>query len=371
MRVCHVVECGGGVGNVIVDLVREGRKAGDEITVIYGTTRLWPSFVEQLKSIGNVTMATSTMRRPVGLHDFADAVDLYGLLRRYGPFDIINAHSSKAGALVRLMRPLFPRTKIIYTPHAFMTMAPEASKVYGWIERILSSLCNAIVCVSEQERQHATQKLHISPSLLTVIPNGIDIHVPSDRAAARQKFGVNNEAFIVGFVGRLESQKNPLNAVEAFASAAEKHSNLGRVMIGYGSLQPDIERVVAAKGLSNLVLIMQDLNARSLFAGFDCLICSSEYESFGLVILEALASGVPVVTTPVGIAENAIINGENGVITADFKATALADGLDRIASATETERLKISVSAKSQAAKFSVETMGAATRSLYKKLLGQ
>lgn len=365
MRICHVVECGGGVGNVILDLVEAGVAAGDDVTVIYSAARAWPQFVEKLKSFGTVKLIPLKMQRAVGLHDLADCLALYKTLRTAGPFDVINAHSSKAGALVRLLRFFLPKTALVYTPHAFMTMAPDASPIYGWIEGLLSKFCDAIICVSQMEKQHALKQLHISKRLLNVIPNGVDTSFVYDRASARERLGLTPSSFVVGFVGRLEAQKNPLLAVRVFAKAYAQRPNLKLVMVGYGALQPAVDETCKEAGISDSVQILHDLNARELIGGFDCLLCTSAYESFGLVILEALAAGVPVVTTPVGIAEDAITSSLMGKIAFDFDEKILVKGLIELCDADATRREQIAQATKAQAKKFDVKNMTQATRALY------
>src|SRR4029453_375770 len=103
MRVCHVLEsAGGGTGQVVVDLVRAGIAAADEVTVIYAPDRAEASFVESLTRIEGVEVVELPMRRGIGAADVVAAWRLRRHLRRLGPFDVVHGHSSKAGALVRL-----------------------------------------------------------------------------------------------------------------------------------------------------------------------------------------------------------------------------------------------------------------------------
>lgn len=107
MRICFIIEAGAaGAGNVVLDLARKLVEAGDDITVIYGTSRTWSSFVKTLTLLGIRTIGCP-MRREVGIHDVLDGYVLYRALRRIGPIDVVHAHSSKAGALVRLLRLFF------------------------------------------------------------------------------------------------------------------------------------------------------------------------------------------------------------------------------------------------------------------------
>lgn len=371
MRICHVVESGaGGVGNVVIDLVQRGIQAGDDVTVIYGTARTWPQFLDTLAKTEKVKLAATPMQRAVGLHDMRDGWKLWTALRRNGPFDVIHAHSSKAGALVRLLRPFFPKSVILYTPHAFITLAPGASPVYGWIEWLLGWFSDAIICLSAEEKQHAVARLHLPPRKLIVIPNGTDLNFPNDRAAARARMGTQDSDFIVGFVGRLEAQKNPERAVEAFAKAAAGRPHLRMAIVGHGSLQDALEQTISGLGLKDRIAFITDFSGRSLVAGFDCLLCSSDYEGFGLVILEALAAGVPVVMTPVGGSE-AVLSGKTGHVTSEFTAAALAEGIVKIAACDTAQKTQMAAAAKNQAQKFSLESMAGKTRALYTELLEQ
>lgn len=373
MRVCHVVEAGAaGAGNIVLDLARDGVAHGDDVTVFYGSERTWPEFRKNLSALPHIKYAELPMRRAVGWRDIVHATYLNAAFRTFGAFDVIHAHSSKAGALARLLFPLHKKSALIYTPHAFISMAPEAVSFYVWAEKVLSRLCDAIVCVSEQEKQHALDELKISPDKIHLIPNGVDLAFsPLERSVARGRLGLRDSDYAVGFVGRLEAQKNPLRLVHAFAEAAAHKKELQLVIIGQGVLQRDIEQFIAAHNLASRARIVPELNGRSLMPAFDCLVCSSDYESFGLVIVEALAAGVPVVTTPVGIATDAVVSGKNGFVTSDFTVSALASSIVALAEAPPEERARITCAAKNAARNFSIDKMTSATRALYEHLQRQ
>src|SRR5262249_12725708 len=155
----------------------------------------------------------------------------------------------------------------------FMTLAPGASPVYGWIEWLLSWFNAAIICGSEQERKHAIQQLHIRENILREIPNGVQLDYPSDRARARSELGYGEKDFGVGFVGRLVPQKNPSRLIQVFAAAAKQNPNLRLAIIGDGPLQPDVEKALTVQGLTARVRIVATWYARDFMPGFDCLLC--------------------------------------------------------------------------------------------------
>lgn len=224
-----------------------------------------------------------------------------------------------------------------------------------------------LICVSNCEKRHAIEKLRIPEHKLCVIPNGIDLTFCADRARSRQQMGMTDRDFVVGFVGRFEPQKNPLRAVEAFSEAAARNDALRLVMIGYGAMQEDIERRVLGRGLTGRMSIIQDTNARELISGFDLLLCSSDYESYGLVIVEALAMGVSVVTTPVGIAED-VISTTVGVKTNDFSVHALMAGILDVSGWDAARRAEAYTAAKGCAKQFDLTTTARNTRTLYNLL---
>ena len=369
MKICHILEAaGGGSGQVVLDLIRAECVAGDEVTLIYSPSRAQPNFVAALSALPNLKIITTPMQRAVGLHDLRDGWKLFKAIQKAGRFDIIHSHSSKAGALARLAGIFIANSKQVYTPHAFMTMSPHASPLYGWIEWGLSWFCDKIIATSLQEQQHAIHKLKISANKLVVIPNGIALDYPADRAKAREQLGLKNTDFAIGFVGRLAEQKNPMRAIEAFIKIAEKQLSAKLVVIGSGDLVDAMRHALQKAGLEDRASFLGDTTARDYMPAFDCLLGSSDYESFGLIMVEALAAGVPVVTTKVGIAEAAVTEDKTGYITG-FDAGEIAKAVQKIIALSDGQRQAMSQTCIEQAKNFSADKMARTTKTLYQSLL--
>lgn len=114
---------------------------------------------------------------------------------------------------------------------------------------------------------------------------------------------------------RLTTEKNILMAVDAMKNIAREHADIGLVIVGSGPLKKKLESIVRQKGLHNKVIFeewTEDLP--SYYKTCDLFINTSNYEGYGRTIVEALASGAPVITTNVGSAGDFIKNGENGFI---------------------------------------------------------
>lgn len=366
MRICHIIEsAGGGSGQVVLDLARHGLDNGDDVTVLYARNRAESKFIDALTVLPGLKTLTSPMQRKVGLGDIKSAWRLFETLKKAGPFDIIHAHSSKAGALARIAGFALPGT-VIYTPHCFYSMTPGASrKFYAAIEFILSWLGPKIVLVSQNEFRHARQ-IKIPRRKLVLIPNGISGGFPVEREQARKNLGVDEDTVVVGFVGRLEAQKNPMRALRAFRRIAGQFPRMRMVMIGDGSLRPAVENGLAEFGLKDRVFLLGQCDARSVIPAFDCLLCSSDFEAMPITFLEALAAGVPIVTTPVGGIEEAVVEGRTGFIARTRDEEGLAAALTRFLNLDIEERRKMMGASFNRAALYTAETMGTKYRELYK-----
>jgi glycosyltransferase involved in cell wall biosynthesis len=369
MRICHVLEAaGGGSGQVVIDLVRAGLANGDDVSLVYAPNRAEPTFVETVASITGLKVICTKMRHAVGAHDMLDAWRLYRHLRRAGPFDVIHGHSSKAGALVRLTGVALPRARKIYTPHGFITMDLNASPIYGYIERILSWLCDAVIVVSNYEREHAIRRIGISRRKVIVIPNGINDARGSNRTAARRELGYEDDAFVLGFVGRLVPQKDPLRLIDSFAIASKQQPNLNLAVIGDGPLRAEVENLAAQRGLANKMRCFGRKSGRTVMAGFDGLCCSSNYEGFPLIFLEALAAGVPIVTTPVGGAHECVVEGKTGFIAQNFSSESLAQAMLKLTTLKSSTRTCMADHSRRHVQRFTGEAISATTWALYRSV---
>lgn len=365
MRICHVIEAtAGGSARIAAQLAKGQIAVGHEVTMVYSPLRADRLFREAVNATDGLTKIEIPMQRSVGIHDIKTFFKLISFFFKAGSFDIIHSHSSKAGALSRLIGLLQRNSVQIYSPHAFYSMAANCSKVYYWIEYIFSWFTDAIITVSPLEKEHAIRELGISEKKIHVIVNGVETSWHMDREQARQLLSLSPQNYVIGFVGRLVEQKNIFRLIEAFSLIIPKITNAVLVIVGDGELKGALENEINTQNLGNKVTIFSGYDGRDAMPAFDCLICSSDYESFGLVILEALVANVPVVTTAVGIAEIAIINAKNGYVTS-FSAREIAERVVELALLKPAERITMMRDARSIIEKFDVKNMVAETLKLY------
>jgi glycosyltransferase involved in cell wall biosynthesis len=168
---------------------------------------------------------------------------------------------------------------------------------------------------------------------IRVIPNGVDLdrfHPPTadERAASRVQFQLDPEDRVVLFIGHEFRRKGLDLAIEALVHAT---TVLLLVVGGRTDTVAEAQAQAQRLGVADRVLfvgVRADIPV--LLAASDIFLLPSAYESYGLVIMEALAAGLPVVATPVGVAESTIVDGENGYLVAP-DAVQIAERLEELA----------------------------------------
>jgi glycosyltransferase involved in cell wall biosynthesis len=161
------------------------------------------------------------------------------------------------------------------------------------------------------------------------------------RVEVEQELGLDPQAFRVVTVGRLDTSKDPELLLAAVADLITAGGNVELLYVGDGVLRSRLERHVATAGLGTCVRFL-GLRGPAAIASYlqaaDCFALSSAYEGMPMAMLEALAAGLPVVTTPVGEVASVVAGGVNGEIARDRSRTALAACLDRVRMATGAYR---------------------------------
>ncbi|MPN05710.1 putative glycosyltransferase EpsF [bioreactor metagenome] len=118
-----------------------------------------------------------------------------------------------------------------------------------------------------------------------------------DRVRIRLQYDLNDKT-VVGFVGRLELQKNPVFLIDIFAEIVKKEPNARLMMVGDGSLRPAVEKRISELNLEEEVLMLGERNdVNELLHAMDLFLLPSLFEGLGIVLIEAQAAGLPCITS--------------------------------------------------------------------------
>jgi glycosyltransferase involved in cell wall biosynthesis len=234
--------------------------------------------------------------------------------------DVIHAHSTFAGATVRLLSLLLSgMPNIVYCPHGwvFDTARGSVSRTLMRVaERLQASRCAAIVAVSSAEKA-AGEAAGIRPEKLVLIPNGLRATVQDHQPATWQ-----DERIKALFVGRLDRQKGVDVLLEAVRDLQDSVSVriVGASVVGSGS-QSDSADNVQFLGWLNQEAVAAQLNA------CDLLVMPSRWEGCPLAAIEAMRAGKPVVASAVGGLTEMILDGVTGRLVPKEDTAALAAAL--------------------------------------------
>jgi glycosyltransferase involved in cell wall biosynthesis len=227
----------------------------------------------------------------------------------------------------------------------------------AWKERVSRAILRAprrLIAVSEAVREY-------------VASHGVDAEVvrpgiapPPAAAGARERLGIREDAFVVGGIGRLEDQKGWDVLCRAAASLRGKIPGLVVVVIGDGDERARLHADPACASVRFAGFVPE---AATLVGAFDVLAVPSRYEALGLVAIEAMHAGVPVVASAVGGLPEAV--GDAGMLVPPDDPGALADALERLA-ASPAARAALQRAGRERAERlFALSRMGRETRRVY------
>ncbi|MBI4721545.1 MAG: glycosyltransferase [Candidatus Stahlbacteria bacterium] len=223
-------------------------------------------------------------------------------------FDVIHDHNGPP--LVRLSKLFSRRSIFIQHIHGtkFGNQKWERSYVILW-NRLTCGLVDHYIANSSHTKKIVSAKENIPLSRISVVYNGIDLAeftgIGDDkRISIRKELGLAENEWVVGIVGRLTLQKG----IDKFIQVAESfffNKNMRFVIVGEGEIREELERLVKSKGLTGRVIFTggrKDISA--VLKIFDIFLLTSNWEPFGIVLVEAMASGIPVVAFNVdGVSE--------------------------------------------------------------------
>lgn len=191
----------------------------------------------------------------------------------------------------------------------------------------------AFAAVSHSGTIRLVEELGIPSTRTATLLNGVDLDrfQPAsqvERDAAKRALGLNQNAFVVGWVGSLTPVKRPDLLVEALQLARDTSTTMHAVVVGDGPGLREVRNQIDQADLGERVqLVGAKDDVRPYLAAFDCLVSSSDSEEMSNAVLEALACGVPVVGTDVGDTRTMVRDAEGGVIVERGNSAAIAKAL--------------------------------------------
>lgn len=283
----------GGQERVAVDLARAQRSAGHQVIAVSLAAEQEGSIITAFRQ---ASIETETIAKGRGF----DATLPLRLATRLAGWRVDVVHTHNPHALIygapaaRLLRAAAVHSKHGINPDVARRM---------WLRRTAARLVDAYVAVTPTLSQVALKNQECTPSKLHVIPNGIDTRVyapnPDARQRVRMQLGIPENAWVVGTVGRLAPEKDQGLLIDAMVDLLNERSRL--LIIGGGPEHEALLSRAMATGRQQFVHLLGERDdIPDLLAALDVFALTSRTEGLPLVLLEAMATGVPVLTTAVG-----------------------------------------------------------------------
>jgi glycosyltransferase involved in cell wall biosynthesis len=363
LTIAHVLSSFGlgGQERVAVDLAKAQRSEGHQVIAV------------SLAASGEGPIATAFRRAGVEIETVTKhhAVDVTLPLRIASHLtgwrvDVVHTHNPHAliyGApAARLLR-----AAAVHSKHG---INPDRARRV-WLRRAAAKLVDAYVAVTPSLAKIAIQNRECEPDRLRVIPNGIDTATyapdPWARLRVRKELGIPEDAWLVGTVGRLAPEKDQGLLIDAMKELL--HARCRLLIVGAG---PELEalrsRALATGRTEFIHLVGERDDVPQLLAALDVFALTSRSEGLPLVLLEAMATGLPVLSTAVGGIPDLIAHRVTGFLTSPDDLAALSKHLRWLSSRPYQAFEVANAGREFVLTRHSVSRMAQAYESLYRRV---
>jgi glycosyltransferase involved in cell wall biosynthesis len=291
------------------------------------------SLIEEAKEQGiNLFFIKELVREISPIKDVTTLIKLY-ITMRNNNYKIVHTHSSKAGILGRWAAKLAGVPIIIHTIHgwSFHDYLPSYQKhLYIYLEKITAKITDTLVVVSEVDMDTGIKEGIGNIPQYRLIRSAISrnefYHLERNKEKIRKKLGIPDDALIIGNVGRLSDQKNPIEWVNIAHQISMEIDKTFFLLVGDGPLRLEVEKIIDKLNLSeNFMLTGLTRDVQSFLSIMDIFLITSLWEGLPRTVLQAMAMGLPVIAYKSGGIPEIVIDGITGFLCDRGDKSAIAN----------------------------------------------
>ncbi len=253
---------------------------------------------------------------------------------------------------------------------------------YGIVDRLtvqderalfLSPRTKKIIAVSQLVKSQISEHYGVDPTRICVVPNGVDLHIfakvgdDGRREGLRGQLGISNADFVMLFVGNEFARKGLHVVIKAMARFSQFRLRL--VVVGGDEPGPFQSLACELRVDGNVFFVGRNTNPEDYFAMADAFVFPTFYEPFGIVIVEAMAAGIPVITSADAGAVEGATSGVQAMLLQDPHSTEELTSKLKVLIEDKDLRLKMVEDARSYASHFSWDTIADKTLDVYNEIL--
>lgn len=290
---------------------------------------------------------------------------LVKLINKIKP-DIIHTHLFQARFYTAIAS-IFSESTILIT-HKHNNVNLRKHNIFVIFERLGITFYDKVVAISQAVAMSLKRYEFVPSKKIFILHNGIDIDKFNGIKASRRISDKNQ--VVIGIVCRLEPQKGIIYLLLAVRIVLAKFPNVKLEIVGDGSLLEYLEEYSKNLGISNSVKFFGKFaDVIPFYKRMDVFVLPSLYEGFGIVLLEAMASGIPIVATNVDGINEVVVDGESGILVPPKNPEAIADAVLKI---IENDQLaeRLIMRGYERAKSFDIKEHVYKLHNFYKKLLG-
>ena len=293
-------------------------------------------------------------------------------LREIRP-DVVDTSLFFSNTIFTMLKPFFGYA-VITGEHNSGDAKPMLMRL---VSRALAPLKFTIVADSKMVASFVSETEHIPLRRFSVIYNGVDlkaiekegVEYAGKRNAMRAELGIKPGEFVFLNVSRMVKQKRQELAVEGFRIFSKKHPGYRLLFVGDGPRMSAVKEKVKVCGLESQVIFAgESTNVHRFYAIADAFLLTSQREGFCIAGMEALAFGLPLISTKVGGVVEYVREGENGYFISSFKPEAVSEAMEKIVS---TDIVRMSGNARESAKPYTSERAAAAYEQLFLRSAGK
>jgi len=289
---------------------------------------------------------------------------LIKLFRKINP-DIIHSHLFQARFYSTIAHFFYNRSVLI--THKHNNVNPKKHNIFIFFEMISIFFNKKIIAISNSVKKSLIKYELIPSSKIFVLQNGVDYQ--KFNGIAKSKIISNNEQIIIGTVCRLEEQKGIRYLLLAMKIILTKFPTVQLEIVGDGSLLDELKELTQKIGISNSVNFFGKFaEVIPFYKRMNIFVLPSIYEGFGIVLLEAMAAGIPVVATNVDGISEVVIDKESGLLVPPKNPEGIANAVINIIENSELTE-KLVMEGYKRAALFDIKEHVIKLDNFYKKLL--
>lgn len=285
---------------------------------------------------------------------------LIPILRRY---DIVHVHLFPAQYYVVISKILsFSKCKLIFTEHSTSNRRLQNKKL-RFIEKLVYFFYDKVVCITPEVKLELETKLKISEYKLAIIENGVNLkNIQKSIVSSRDSFGYTNEDKLILMVAGFRREKDQDTLIRCISLLPDRYK---LILVGDGERREQLELLIESLKLRDRIKLLGIRNdVYSLMKMVDVVVVSSHWEGFGLVAVEAMGVGKPVIASQVKGLDQVVSGG--GVL---FKKGNEIDLMDKILKLEDDEYYQlISKACVGKAERYSINNTVSKLINLYGKI---